>query len=264
MMVRYSTRAAAQRICKAASNVKTCERKLHALGRDAIPPSDLVPFSKEWDFHLVETSDMAQVCELILASIASNSDEYGVGGGESIFNSPFIKIGMRWRSRDRLSNPTVEISSNSLVVAATVKGTSKIAAIVEIKLLPEGDHVPFLSNPFRSKETDPTYQPCLFNLCVRESHRNKGLGKLMCQIVQEIAFIKWKKDIMYLHVLQGNLAARKLYINLGYKQITNNFENNWDLDKGEQALLYSCRLKSLFSTVIEPPSPPEIPPAKTL
>ena len=81
------------------------------------------------------------------------------------------------------------------------------------------------------------------------------------QIVQEIAFIKWKKDIMYLHVLQGNLAARKLYNNLGYKQITNNFENNLDLDKGEQALLYSYRLKSLFSTVIQPPLPPEIPPA---
>ena len=46
------------------------ERKLHALGRDAIPPSDLVPFSKEWDFHLVETSDLARQDLILILSLS--------------------------------------------------------------------------------------------------------------------------------------------------------------------------------------------------
>ena len=44
--------------------------------------------------------------------------------------------------------------------------------------------------------------------------RRKGLGRLICDLCEELVQIHWNKNIMYLHVEQDNMAAqvRRVYI----------------------------------------------------
>jgi hypothetical protein len=55
---------------------------------------------------------------------------------------------------------------------------------------------------------------------VADKHKRKGLGKMLCQLCEELVQIHWGKDVMYLHVEQRNSAAQALYKGLGYTIVT--------------------------------------------
>ena len=250
-MIMHLSRRAALRINRPVAKYKSGSRNLHVLSREILPPTDAIPFSKEWDFHLVEIDDLTAVCGLIVEGIDSMMNDYGIGGGNSIFNGPYVKLSLRLRSRQRLTNPSIELSSNSFVLAATPRGSSEIAAIVEIMLIKDGEFPHFLPNYFRSLKPDLGHEPYLFNLCVTEVHKKKGLGKLICEIAQELVQMHWKKETMSLHVFKGNLRAQNLYERMGYQLMWTKNAHEIE-DEKESVLFYSLRLRRLW-----PPNPPE-------
>ena len=252
-MMMHLSRRAALRVNRPASRHKFCRRNLHVLSKEALPPTDAMSFSKEWDFHLLEIDDLTAVCGLLVEGIDSIMNDYGIGGGNSIFNGPYIKLSLRLRSRQRLTNPSLELSSNSFVLVATPKGSSEIAAIVEIMLIKDGEFPHFLPNYFRSVKPDPSHEPYLFNLCVREVHKKKGLGKLICEVAQELVQVYWRKETMNLHVLKGNLRAQNLYERMGYQLMWTKNVHDTEDDK-ESVLFYSLRLRRLW-----PCNPPQHP-----
>lgn len=243
-MMMHNSRRAALLCSRTGSKQRFCQRKLHVLSKEALPHTEALPFSKEWDFHLIQNEDLSAVCSLILESIDLNDNDFGVGG-ISIFNGPYIKLGLLLRSRQRLADPSLEPSSNSFVLAATPKGSHQIAAIVEIMLIEDGELPPFLSNYFRSLKPDPKHEPYLYNLCVKKVHQRKGLGKLICELAQELVQIHWKKNTMNLHVLKYNTGAQHLYEGMGYKLMWTKKIPEAQDDK-ESIMYYSLPLQRLW------------------
>ncbi len=86
------------------------------------------------------------------------------------------------------------------------------------------------------------------NICVAQSHRGRGLGRLLMQVVISWAGIKNKKRVS-LEVRPGNLPAINLYQNLGFRHTGS--RAGYYSDTGEEAFLYELRLDKVaesFST----------------
>jgi GNAT superfamily N-acetyltransferase len=242
MILSFSLRSGG-RMCRPVWSPKLNVRKLHMLKKE-IPSinenSSLNP--RDWDFHLLESGDLNQACELILLSMASNCDDFGIGSENSILEGFFVKLGIMCRSRFRLRNPSMILSSDAFILVATERGSKKIAGLVEINLVdPDGGKCDVLSNPFRSLEPKPVSEPYLCNLCVAAAHKRKGLGKLLCEVAQELVVTHWKMNTMHLHFFSKNTAASALYIGMGYKLISSEVV---DPDDDTNLLLfYSMDLK---------------------
>ena len=239
-------------MCQPGWSPKTSVRKLHML-REELPSmkEDCSLSLKDWDFHLLESGDLNQACDLILLAMASNYDDLGIGTEESIFERLFLKLGIMSRSRFRLRNPSMVLSSDAFILVATERGSKEIAGLVEINLVvPDGGLCEVISNPFRSLDANPVSEPYLCNLCVATAHKRKGLGKLLCEVSQELVVSQWKKNSMHLHFFSRNKAARALYIGMGYKLISS--ERVDPEDRTNLLLYYSIdlnRSKDNMSTV---------------
>ena len=165
------------------------------------------------------------------------------------------------------SSSSISIS-NSTSSGSNSVGNEEIAAVVEICLeRPTGKLAPPIQNPFRSAVAKANEQPYLCNLCVvtkRElvtapplllpgasadlllccpllspfSDRRKGLGRLLCELCEELVQMHWQKDIMYLHVEQNNTAAQALYLGMGYELVTPGL-SAWEKKmEGMESILY--------------------------
>lgn len=138
-----------------------------------------------------------------------------------------IKAGFHYRARDRLIQPHVGYSDDSIIIVARHHSTREIVGIVE------------------AYPSNPSY---VCNLSVSSKFRRQGLGKQLCQIVEDFLSIQWNISSIYLHVDQSNLAARKLYESLDYQ-----ISDNPIVYKTEQNLYFPKRvyveyIKRLSST----------------
>jgi ribosomal protein S18 acetylase RimI-like enzyme len=126
-------------------------------------------------------------------------------------------IGYRSRAGNRISKPNLDPNSDSFLLAARTRGSSHLAALVEVSIEPvDGKLGAPWKFPFRPEPKD-TDEPYLCNLCVARANRRKGLGRIMCAICEDIVRDLWDKQIMYLHVEKRNLAAQALYASMGYE-----------------------------------------------
>ena len=243
--------------------------QLHKLEVE-LPPYQSRPLAaKDWDFHLLETRDLTEASELALECFYSprltlslegmSEAEKWVWGGVINFYTAVDKsdtrngnyLGMRSRSGSRLSSPTLSLSTDSFILVATPaihlldRSKPEIAAIVEICVeQPGGKLAPPVANPFRSKAAKDSEQPYLCNLCVGKAFRRRGLGRLICELSEELVQMHWKKDMMYLHVEQSNRAAQALYLGMGYQLVSPGL-SAWEkkMEGMENILYYSNRLK---------------------
>lgn len=71
-----------------------------------------------------------------------------------------------------------------------------------------------LSSPIAVAVGPP--RPYLSDLVVSPRHRRKGVGTALIRACEE-ACTSWGYDRMYLKVAEGNVAAQRLYENLGYQ-----------------------------------------------
>ena len=165
-----------------------------------------------WDFHLLERKDLDVASELALecfyeARLALNFEDMDSSSVEykvwkkimdsftsmDKFDTKFGNfLGFYSRSGSRLANPSFERSNESFLLAATEKGkedSEDVVAMVEICLEKvTGKLAPAIANPFRNKRNlDGDEQLYLCNLCVAKSARRKGLGRLLCELSEELA-----------------------------------------------------------------------------
>ena len=246
--------------------------RLYKLERE-FPSRELMPTSsKDWDFHLLETSDLRAASELALECFytpritlslngMSNTEKW-VWGGIINFYGAVDKsdtrngnyLGMKSRSGNRLSRPSLSLTTDSFILVATPAGYQKgasppeLAAIVEICVeKPGGKLAPPIANPFRQKVARDDEQPYLCNLCVGKAYRRRGLGRLICELAEELVQIHWDRKIMYLHVEKSNTAAQALYLGMGYQLVTPGL-SAWEkkMEGIENILYYSNHLKRLW------------------
>ena len=258
--------------CNRAHSADTSSLKLHRLDKE-LPLRENMPSSaKDWDFHLLETADLKAASELALEcfyspritlSLNGMSDtEKWIWGGIINFYGAVDKsdtrngnyLGMKSRSGGRLSRPSLSLTTDSFILVATPAGQDKsngspeLAAIVEICVeQPGGKLAPPIANPFRKKIARDDEQPYLCNLCVGEAYRRRGLGRLICELSEELVQTQWNKKIMYLHVEKSNSAAQALYLGMGYQLVTPGL-SAWEkkMEGIENILYYSNDLKRLW------------------
>ena len=196
-------------------------------------PSSIDITNSQWDYYLLERNDVNEAVEATIKTfykprLILNMD--GMTGIEKMFWTSVVNtfqsldkgdyynnvfLGFITRSRKRLQNPSLEISSDSLILVATQKGNKEIAGLVEILLeKPEGNIAPsiqFFKLPISSAD-----EPYLCNLCVLPEYRRKGLGTTLCSICEYIVQNHWKRNKIYLHVEDSNDAALAMYLRMGY------------------------------------------------
>jgi ribosomal protein S18 acetylase RimI-like enzyme len=189
----------------------------------------------KYHFALVEEKDLIEVSELSMISFYNprlKLDTKGMVGIEKkiwngvigVFNSLDKMdarnshfVGFRSRCRSRLLKPGLHISADSILLALLDSVTRKLVGVVEVSLEnPDGKLAPAVAFQVPWRGPKEGQQPYLCNLCVDDSRRRQGLGVLLCKAVELIAMKYWKKDVMYLHVEESNLAAQKLYEKMGY------------------------------------------------
>ena len=97
------------------------------------------------------------------------------------------------------------LSRPSPATLSLLSGNDKIVGSVEMNL-----KKPSLLQPWNQRYL------YLSNLAVQADHRRQGAAQMLLQLCDRIA-IDWGFDDLYLHVLQSNHAARRLYWKAGYR-----------------------------------------------
>ena len=241
--------------------------------------------NKQWKFFLLEWSDMDRVTDIALECFYEPKlklDTSGMGERERAFWNRIIKFiqdwdrlevmlgnywGFRTRAGQRLLSPHLEMSTDSLILAAvpysvceTARINNKtisaydIAGIVEICLeRADGKLTPCFRYPWSTRS--PTRdEPYLCNLSVIPQYRRLGLGQQLCQLCEDIVSHEWEKPVIYLHVEMKNTAAQRLYIGLDYKQCNTNTLSAWDMNinKLNNILYYAKVLEKSNPTFYNP------------
>ncbi|OUC14667.1 MAG: hypothetical protein B0A82_10035 [Alkalinema sp. CACIAM 70d] len=80
----------------------------------------------------------------------------------------------------------------------------------------------------------PVY-PYLANLAVHPDYRQQGIARRLIQICEQ-KILNWGAQDLYLHVLEENFSARKLYLDLGYS--TQSLERMYGLSLQSQQLRF--------------------------
>ncbi len=70
-------------------------------------------------------------------------------------------------------------------------------------------------------------QPYLSNLCVDNNVRGRGIGKVLCRIIESTVRDSWKYNHIYLHVDLDNLPALNLYKKEGYVDVGARWNPFW-------------------------------------
>mmetsp|Transcript_1853 Transcript_1853/g.3216 ORF Transcript_1853/g.3216 Transcript_1853/m.3216 type:complete len:289 (+) Transcript_1853:110-976(+) len=215
------------------------QRYLYRVELDEIGFPDIN--SELCDVYILEKKDLSEAAELALETFFKPTLDPNNFSGPSFIINTFTAVERKeawlsnwlgfWnRGGKRLTNPSLQPSSDGLILVATppslldksVKSrtiTNNLISVVEIGLEPANG---LLSPPLKGLfAPDPvqlsSMQPYLSNLCVAGSYRRRGIGQYMCHICEHIAVTLWDRDMMYLHVETNNAPAKYMYEKIGYK-----------------------------------------------
>lgn len=208
-----------------------------------------ITYFDQYDFHLLTESNIGKCCDHLINCFNKpllNEQQlqkyqnnllamslYRIYDKISKFDQYIgYYIGFLYRGGDRLKIPSLDLSVDSLIIVVTAKGKSsaltnapvmitdnkEIVAIIEVCLEePNG----ILTPPIQlfKPVMKASYMPYICNLSVSESYRRKGIGRMLCEIAESIAVVKWNKSNIYLHVEASNMFASAMYLNMGYNII---------------------------------------------
>ena len=193
-----------------------------------------IPKSEMWNIGLMEEQDLEKVSNFLLESFFVPTFKFNslkVSQFEAWILENIIKfrnyiekfelylgnfLGFKTRCGRRLSRPNLLPGEDSLVLIIVNKITGSVIGVVELGLeKPNGKLSPAISSPLKLPVTSE-HEPYLCNLCVSNSYRRNGIGKLLCEIGENIVLKKWNKRSIYLHVEKKNEAAVSLYKKLNY------------------------------------------------
>ena len=140
--------------------------------------------------------------------------------------------------------------SKSKVMSKSRSDTNDIEVIasVELRLQPTDAKIPFsqpwfdkiersIAQQFTSandtnmntdhKSNSKILQPYLSNLCVDHKVRGRGIGKVLCRIIECTVRDSWEMDSIYLHVDLDNTPALNLYKSEGYTDVGARWNPFW-------------------------------------
>lgn len=156
-------------------------------------PYSTPPALHNFIIRQAQLEDIGEVSEVITRSFHSCE-------GLGILLYPFLKLGIYEDIRNRLRSQT---SYYACLMATTATG--EVSGAVELGLgSPEGS-IP--------KQYQSTY---LSNLAVNPDYRRQGIARRLLKNCEEIT-AKWGFSEIYLHVLDNNWQAQKLYKQCGYR-----------------------------------------------
>lgn len=156
-------------------------------------PYSTPPHFSSFTIRQAQVEDIGEVSEVITRSFHSCD---GIG----VLMYPFLKLGIYEDIRSRLRSQT---SHYACFIATTPTG--EVSGAVELCL--SG------SESLTSKEYQSTY---ISNLAVSPNYRRQGIARRLLKNCEEITN-KWGFSEIYLHVLDNNWQAQKLYKQCGYQ-----------------------------------------------
>ncbi|MFB6274920.1 MAG: N-acetyltransferase family protein [Halothece sp.] len=140
-----------------------------------------------------QTKDLGEVAELLTRSFHSCQ-------GWGMLMYPFLKLGIYEDIRSRLCSDRAYYAC----LVATASG-GKIVGTVELALSSPEGWVP--------KQYQSTY---ISNLAVSHGYRRRGIAQRLLHSCEQLT-VQWGFQNIYLHVLDNNQQAKKLYEQSGYR-----------------------------------------------
>jgi ribosomal protein S18 acetylase RimI-like enzyme len=145
--------------------------------------------------------DLERMAEIITLSFHSHA---------AIFNwlEPLCRWTIYEDLRTRLQNTSkhymclVAIASQSVIIKNETKQIGEICGTVELAL--------------RSHQSYQPQTPYLSNLAVHNTYRRQGVAQKLLKTCEQTAKT-WGFSEIYLHVLENNHQARRLYAKVGYR-----------------------------------------------
>lgn len=155
--------------------------------------------------YLVRTAQLKDLADLV--DVLSNS--FHASTGIMRWFSPILRLGVYEDLRQRLRSPDGDnyicLVAVSLV-ADNCLATAPVVGTVEVTLKPT----------FPLQVCSSTPYPYLSNLAVKLDCRRQGIAQRLLE-ASEKAVKDWGCRDLYLHVLEDNYQARRLYSKAGYK-----------------------------------------------
>lgn len=160
--------------------------------------------------------DLPQLADLLTDSFHSREGLMG-------WTFPFLRMGiyedLRHRLRDRRSHYVCFVALAA--AGASPDNQPLVAGTVEMSLRSSfgfmGLPAPSEQNSGRSGFADHRNQyPYVSNLAVSTVWRRQGAAKLLLAACETVA-LQWGYSSLYLHVLENNHHARRLYFKVGYR-----------------------------------------------
>lgn len=161
--------------------------------------------SPQFEIRAAGSADLMALAQIIAASFHSLDGVWG-------WAFPLVRVSIYEDLRNRLHSPLPH-QMCLVAVDCTDGGGNNLAGTVEIGLrltdnwTPRGKSFPYLSN-----------------LAVHPSYRRQGAAKQLLLSCERTA-VAWGFQDLYLHVLEDNVSARRLYRQMGYE--VRKIESNW-------------------------------------
>lgn len=162
----------------------------------------------------VEQQDLAGLAEVLVNSFHSKEGLLG-------FLYPLLRMGIYEDLRSRLRNKTHRYACLVAVQAAKAE-TFNAAHLHQLATVPGIGNCPIATVELtvRSSQLWQSRQSSgylyLSNLAVRAEYRRQGVAQQLLQACEQMA-LDWGFENIYLHVLENNSSARRLYRRAGYQ-----------------------------------------------
>ncbi len=172
-----------------------------------IPVHHISQKSSLFNVRLAHLKDVASLSDILTTSF------YCDGNRENAYLTQWLQPFIRWGISLDLSNRLTDDGYRyACLVATEIDNPTKAIATIEMGLrqVPRTNY----SIPLFNWQT-PQY-PYLFNLAVHPEWRRRGAAAQLLTASENLA-LRWGYQQLYLHVLDCNLPARKLYQQSGYQ-----------------------------------------------
>ncbi len=150
--------------------------------------------------RLAEAQDVKELARLLTLSFYSSE-------GMMQWLLPLIGMGIAEDIRSRLRSPGPHYACFVAVQSATLSPQTapEIVGTIEMTVRPD--------SPWQFRQGQHVY---LSNVAVREDQRRRGIAQQMLAACEQKA-LEWGFRDLYLHVLENNQRARRLYFRAGYR-----------------------------------------------
>lgn len=140
----------------------------------------------------VEPQDLSSLAEILTQS-------FHPAEGWMAWTHPLLKLGIYEDLRTRLGS-----KSPHYLCLVAIHGLDDVSGTVEMSLRS------------CSWTIQNTHYPYISNLAVGENYRRQGIASKLLVSCEQVA-LRWGFRDLYLHVLENNQQARRLYFECGYR-----------------------------------------------